>query len=391
MERKKYIDFTTEEFILDEEFVYWVLSPDDENDLFWKSFLNDYPGKSSQLNDAALIIRSLSPVDSEVSAQTLETVFRRITAGNKPGSRYYIRWMKYAAGIAFVITAGVWAWTSLQTNNPFPIEADNSVRQKGKVIFSGGVTREFETDTTIITQTSSGNLTINNDTIKLNPASDNTGEAALTQIIIPYGKRSEITLADGTHIWLNSGSQLSYPSNFKANSREVYLSGEAFFDVAHNANKPFYVIMRDFKIKVLGTRFNVSSYSEDQTIQAVLLEGKISAGKNNKLFAKTIDLQPGERVVYNKADDHMAKDKVDVQLYACWINGYLIFENEPIAEVFKKLGRYYNQKIVVGKVSGAITFSGKLDLKENINEVLENISYASSIKITEENGAFVIN
>ncbi len=121
----------------------------------------------------------------------------------------------------------------------------------------------------------------------------------MNQIIIPYGKRSDITLADGTHIWLNSGSQLSYPSEFKTDSREVYLSGEAFFDVKANPNKPFYVITRDIKIKVLGTRFNVSSYNEDNTTQTVLLKGKVTTGKN-KIFAQTIDLMPGERMIYDK-------------------------------------------------------------------------------------------
>ncbi len=95
---------------------------------------------------------------------------------------------------------------------------------------------------------------------------------------------------------------------------------------------------RDFKIKVLGTKFNVSSYSEDRTIQTVLLKGKVSAG-NIKLFAETIDLYPRERIVYDKAGDSLTKEKVDVQLYTSWINGYLIFDNEPTTEVFKKLER----------------------------------------------------
>jgi ferric-dicitrate binding protein FerR (iron transport regulator) len=214
-------------------------------------------------------------------------------------------------------------------------------------------------------------------------------EVAVNQIIIPYGKRSEITLADGTHIWLNSGSQLSYPSRFKTNSRDVYLTGEAFFDVTADANKPFYVMTRDFKIKVLGTKFNVSSYSEDRTIQTVLLKGKVSAGKN-KLFAETIDLYPGERLVYDKAGNNLAKEKVDVQLYTSWINGYLIFDNEPTTEVFKKLERYYNQRIIASGGLGGNTFSGKLDLKDNIKDVLDNISFASSVKATEENGSFII-
>ncbi len=214
-------------------------------------------------------------------------------------------------------------------------------------------------------------------------------EAAMNQIIIPYGKRSESTLADGTHIWLNSGSQLSYPSRFKTHSREVYLTGEAFFDVTEDVSKPFYVMTRDFKIKVLGTKFNVSSYSEDRTIQTVLLKGKVSAGKN-KLFAETIDLYPGERIVYDKAGDRLAKEKVDVQLYTSWINGYLIFDNESTTEVFKKLERYYNQRIIASEKLGGNTFSGKLDLKDNIKDVLENISFASSVKVTEENGSFII-
>lgn len=396
MERVKYIKFTTEEFMLDKEFVCWILSPDKKRDLFWQSFLEDYPEKGEQISNAALIIRSLRPIENEITERKLNSIFRTINIHERSKILIGTRWMRYAAGIALLITTGTLLWLSLRVNHSFPVEADNSARLKGKVIFSNGLIREFETEKTIITQTSSGKLTINNDTVDLNNSTtelvqrkDVENEVAMNQIIIPYGKRSEITLADGTHIWLNSGSQLSYPSRFKTNSREVYLTGEAFFDVTADANKPFYVMTRDFKIKVLGTKFNVSSYSEDRTIQTVLLKGKVSAGKN-KLFAETIDLYPGERIVYDKEGDSIAKGKVDVQLYTSWINGYLIFDNEPTTEVFKKLERYYNQRIISsGELSGN-TFSGKLDLKDNIKDVLENISFASSVKVTEENGSFII-
>lgn len=396
MERVKYIKFTTEEFMLDKEFVCWILYPDKKRDLFWQSFLEDYPEKGEQISNAALIIRSLRPIENEITERKLNSIFRTINIHERSKILIGARWMRYAAGIALLITTGTLLWLSLRVNHSFPVEADNSTRLKGKVIFSNGLIREFETEKTIITQTSSGKLTINNDTVDLNNSTtelaqrkDVENEVAMNQIIIPYGKRSEITLADGTHIWLNSGSQLSYPSRFKTNSREVYLTGEAFFDVTADANKPFYVMTHDFKIKVLGTKFNVSSYSEDRTIQTVLLKGKVSAGKN-KLFAETIDLYPGERIVYDKEGDSIAKGKVDVQLYTSWINGYLIFDNEPTTEVFKKLERYYNQRIISsGELSGN-TFSGKLDLKDNIKDVLENISFASSVKVTEENGSFII-
>ena len=396
MERKKYIKFTTEEFILDKEFVCWILTPDKKSNLFWHSFLEDYPEQGEQISNAALIIRSLRPIEPEITERKLDTLFQTIKYHEKSKKIYNIRWMRYAAGVALLITTGTLLWLSLRMNHPFPVEADNSTKLKGKVIFSNGLTREFETEKTIIRQTASGKLTINNDTIDINNSSTElaqrkelANEVAMNQIIIPYGKRSEITLADGTHIWLNSGSQLSYPSRFKTNSREVYLAGEAFFDVTADASKPFYVVTRDFKIKVLGTKFNVSSYSEDRTVQTVLLKGKVSAGKN-KLFAETVDLYPGERIVYDKAEDSLAKGKVDVQLYTSWINGYLIFDNEPTTEVFKKLERYYNQRIIASEGLIGNTFSGKLDLKDNIKDVLENISFASSVKVTEENGSFII-
>ncbi len=396
MKRKKYIKFTTEEFILDKEFASWILSPDKKNNLFLHSFLEDYPEKGEQINNAALIIRSLKPIEPEITERKINTLFQSIEYHEKSKKSDNIRWMKYAAGIALLVATGALLWLSLRMNHSFPVEADNSARLKGKVIFSNGLTREFDTEKTIIRQTASGKLTINNDTIDINNSpteltqrKESTNGVAMNQIIIPYGKRSEITLADGTHIWLNSGSQLSYPSRFKTNSREVYLAGEAFFDVTADASKPFYVMTRDVKIKVLGTKFNVSSYSEDRTIQTVLLKGKVSAAKN-KLFAETVDLYPGERIVYDKTEDSLAKGKVDVQLYTSWINGYLIFDNEPTTEVFKKLERYYNQRIIASEGLVGNTFSGKLDLKDDIKDVLENISFASSVKVTEENGSFII-
>ena len=110
----------------------------------------------------------------------------------------------------------------------------------------------------------------------------------------------------------------------------------------------------------------------------------------NKLFAKTIDLIPGERMIYDKKEEQISKDQVDVRLYASWVKGYLIFDNIPITDVYKKLERYYNFKIDAEDGLEKITFSGKLDLKENIKEVLDNISFASSVKVLENNGSYLI-
>lgn len=386
MQKGNYQKFSTEEFVLDKEFSVWVSSPDLEKDLFWEKFLADHPEKSDQIRDAALIIKSLQPIEPKVSEQQLNQILQKVKAQDSTKSWFGYRWVRFAAGIVLIISIGSLIWLSVRSKNQFPLESANEQVMKGKVIFANGATKEFDTEQTTIKQTTSGGLTINNDTIDDNSDKETS---AMNRIIIPYGKRSDITLADGTHIWLNSGSQLSYPSEFKSDSREVFLSGEAFFDVQSNPDKPFYVVTQNIRIKVLGTRFNVSSYNEDNTTQTVLVEGKVVAG-TNKLFAKTIDLVPGERMIYDKSNENLSKDRVDVRLFASWVSGYLIFENEPITEVYKKLERYYNQQIAIEGSLEQITFSGKLDLKDNIKDVLENMSFASSVNVLENNGSFTI-
>jgi len=383
-ERFKYYQ-KAEDFILDKDFVHWILYPSNELDLFWSSFINEHPEKESNIRNAILIIKSIQPTSLEISQEKNDEIFRRIKASEEKLKINWISYLKYAAVISIFVAIGSLIYTSLY-NYKFPIEAANEMDLKGKVIFADGSTKVFDSDKTSIKQTASGNLVINSDTVVVKVKQANT---SLNHIIIPYGKRSDIILADGTHIWLNSGSQLSYPSEFKTDSREVYLSGEALFDVNANPKKPFYVITKNIKIKVLGTIFNVSSYDEDNTVQTALLRGKVTAGEN-KLFASTINLAPGELLTYSKKNSTLSKDKVDVKSYASWVNGYLIFINVPITEVFMKLERYYNQDIKIEDSLEKITFSGKLDLKDNIKDVINDIAFASSINVQKKEGFYLI-
>lgn len=377
---------STEDFILDKAFSSWVLHPNPELDAYWKTFLEEHPEKEPLVHNAILIIRALQPINQDIPQHKLDAVLQKVKDRHRTGKLKGMGFLKYAAFLIILLAVGSLIYLSVERKSQFPVEASRETIEKGRVIFANGITKEFDTDQTTIRQSISGNLTINADTVLTD--TDPLG-SGLNQVIIPYGKRSEITLADGTHIWLNSGSQLSYPSQFKAGSREVYLSGEAFFEVKADLDRPFYVITRELRIKVLGTSFNVSSYLEDKTVQTVLLKGKVSAGKN-KIMAGTIDLLPGERLTYDKSKQQLSKDQVDVQLYASWVNGYLIFKNKPLTEVFTQLKRFYNQDILVDESLEGITFSGKLDMKSQLKDVLENIAFASSVKVNEKDGTFQI-
>ena len=390
MNYEKYIKYSTEEFILDDDFMKWVLHPTLETDRFWNDFLKDHPEKKQQVKEAVFMIKAIRAVEPAVSGQRLDQVCKNAQPSSTPVRK--IGWMMAKIAAVFLLLVSIGGvWYYLQTDREsFPMELATAEQQeKGRVILPDGTVNEFETEKTQIRQTASGELTINSDTVSLGDIPVKAEKQAMAQVIIPYGKRSEITLADGTRIWLNAGSQLSYPVKFKGNTREVYLAGEAFFEVESDPAKPFHVITGDMKIQVTGTKFNVTSYSSDQTTQAVLLSGKIDAARN-KRFARPVELEPGERIVYNRLEDNMEKDLVDVELYASWVNGYLRFDNEPVENIFKKLERYYNKNILTEKLSGQPTFTGKLDLADDLEKVLKNIGFSASFSVDYENGVYLI-
>jgi ferric-dicitrate binding protein FerR (iron transport regulator) len=392
MDFEKYILFRAEDFILDVHFIEWVQNPDEERDAFWAEFLIRYPEKNEAVRDAAFIVKGIRAEEEEIPAERLGHMLSRIESGLAERRRRLIRVaMKYAAVFTGVIGLSVAGYLYKMKLQPLPLASLSSQEiARGLVILSDGSSIDFNTEETLISQTVTGDLLINGDTVKPIAKAGKTGRPELVQVITPYGKRTQVALPDGSHIWLNSGSQISYPPEFSGKTREVYLSGEAFFDVAKNAEKPFYVITKDIKIKVLGTRFNVSAYEDEQSVQAVLLEGQVSIGEN-AFLAKTAEMMPGERSVYHKPDGSFSKGKADVNYFTSWLYGYLIFENEPTPDVFKKLERYYNRPIVVEEGLSNITFSGKLDLKEDIEEVLQTITYSSQVKISREGDLYKVN
>jgi ferric-dicitrate binding protein FerR (iron transport regulator) len=212
-------------------------------------------------------------------------------------------------------------------------------------------------------------------------------------VIVPYGKRTLITLSEGTKVWLNSGSKLIFPAVFSENKREVYIDGEAVFEVTHSETTPFYVQTRDFDIKVLGTVFNVSSYADDKNSSTVLQKGKIELSyKGNAIFTnEKFTILPGTMAVFNPDKNNFTKEKVNPQDYMSWHDGYLVFNNEKLINILKRLSRYYNVDILLtdAKIQNE-TFSGKLDLKSSPSKVLDIIAKTTPFIYEREDNQIVI-
>jgi ferric-dicitrate binding protein FerR (iron transport regulator) len=165
----------------------------------------------------------------------------------------------------------------------------------------------------------------------------------LVEIKAPAWTRAQFSLPDGTTGWLNSNSTISYKGSF-INKRTVLLNGEAFFNVAKDPRKPFVVQTREVDVKVLGTKFNIASYINENNVEVVLEEGKLVF--TDKTNHKSYTMKPNDLVVYNKKDKKYAITKVLPAKYTSWKEGKLVFRNDPVDVVVRRLERWYNVLIV---------------------------------------------
>ena len=219
-------------------------------------------------------------------------------------------------------------------------------------------------------------------------------QGVFNTVIVPYGKRVQLTLSDGTKVWLNSGSKLIYPVLFSENKRELYIEGEAVFDVVHSNDKPFIVRTKDFDIQDLGTVFNVSAYNDDKYSSAILDQGKIEIlyHSSSLLSREKIEINPGTMAVYDRNHKTFEERKVNAQKYLSWREGYLIFNSEKLENILTKLGRYYNiEMVITNDQLKAEKFSGLLDLKNSPEEVLAIINETNSLSFSISNGKIFIN
>jgi ferric-dicitrate binding protein FerR (iron transport regulator) len=200
-------------------------------------------------------------------------------------------------------------------------------------------------------------------------------------------------LPDGTHVILNAGSRLVYPEKFDRKQREVFLYGEAFFDVRHDDNQPFVVQVNDLQIKDLGTKFNVSAYLSDNNVETFLAEGKVSIKQHNSgFFDQATELVPGQLASFNRQTKQTVVEAVAIDDYMLWTKGMMKFESMELGRLTKKLERFYNIRFqFVDPQLEKLLISGKLELNENKIEVVERIARTASVNITKnENGAYEI-
>jgi ferric-dicitrate binding protein FerR (iron transport regulator) len=389
----KYLAYNLEELLEDKPFIAWILKGVKNRE--WENFLAEHPqfgAKAGKAREVILLLRDTYEVLDEESVLEMWRNIEGFEGLHKQKIRK-IRTRKIMARAASVLllvslgALGYFYWSEKGSGYQFAEQKAGHGGNEARLVLSGGNEIALRKDNSVIAINDLEKQVIVNDSIIdiTQKKPENENEVKMNEVVIPYGKRSELLLADGTKVWLNAGSRLAFPSEFTQKAREVYLEGEACFKVTRNETRPFIVNAGQLGVTVLGTRFNVMAYPDDNTIETVLIEGSVSLSKPRTIGfvgKSEVILKPNQKASFDKENkDVVVSDEPDAKVHIAWIEGWLEFSKESLFSVFVKLERYYNVKIITPEsFPSSDIITGKLDLKGSLDEVMVALADVAKIE-----------
>lgn len=374
-------------------FIQWVLYPTEELDLYWREESDQDEELKKNINTLKNILERLNIEEPSLSSDEKMAIWNHIEKNTSEQKHKKSRFRKLYLTIASTAAIALIATGIFFTLKEKPIAIDyNSILTQDEIVMRSGnvsliVSKDkvinIAKDSSVVAYDDKGRLNINSEEVE----GDNLSN--LNQLIVPYGKTTSVVLSDGTKIWVNSGSKLIYPSVFDKRKREVFVEGEIYLDVKRDEQAPFIIKTNHLEVNVLGTKFSVSAYTEDVQQSVVLVSGSVSV--KNKEQAKDTHIIPNQMFSFNTTSKQSDIKTVDVENYISWINGYLLLHSENLNGVIQKLERHYNVTFAYDRNSfNDIRVSGKLDLKEKIEDVLNFISIATPINYDIKGNNIVI-
>ena len=293
--------------------------------------------------------------------------------------------LSYAAvSLAFIFA--IWGIVQFQNQETPPAEYTSIIPGRSKAILTIGEDKTIyiETDSNTIVHEIDTNIFIQHNTLQYKKTPQAT-DIKTHKLKIPRGGEFFVRLSDGTKVWLNSESELKYASKFEGKERRVYLTGEAYFEVSHDPNKPFFVESKNLQIQVLGTSFGVRSYRDEDYALTTLEEGCV----NINTATSSVTLKPGEQAKLH--NNEIIVNKVNTNTFTAWRNGKYIFINEPLGDIMKTLARWYDVNVFyTSSKLEQIPFTGELIRYKNIEELLKKFEILEKVKFEIKDNAVTI-
>ena len=234
----------------------------------------------------------------------------------------------------------------------------------------------MESDSSVVLSNEKGELSYRN-------VRERSGESSINTLRVPCGGEYQLMLADGTRVRVNSESELVFPTCFNSDRREVFLKGEAYFQVAPDSDKPFYVRVNDYIVKVTGTSFNVTSYTDDPCTMTTLVEGKVSVYGNDSTW--NCDLTPGHMLKFDKGTARVTSEECDPRIYTSWIDGEFKFRDMRLEDIMKKLNRWYDFEVAYEEEElKDLRFSGAAEKYNPVEFLLKMIEEVTKVRFDIE-------
>lgn len=379
----KYTHYKEEDFVKDTYFQKWILDPDLLTRNFWENWVRQYPQKKDTVESAARMIRLMQFAGKEeLSATEIDTMWQNIVQKRKkkskrnyfqlyPSSPFEIKSLLRFAVLFILIISTTFGLYHLLFNseqrNIEPIGSQITLK------LEDGSVQVLKEQASEVIMNEKGNRVVNQERNTLvydKKRVKDQQHIVYNELVVPYGKKFELILSDGSHVFLNSGSKLRYPVAFSNNSaRNVFLDGEAYFSVEKDKVWPFKVITNTMNARVHGTKFNISSYGEEEETAVVLVEGSVGVYKASNVSSHNdIKIVPGQRALM--INDEIAIDQVNVNKYTAWTVGKLVFIDDPFEIIVKTLERHFNI-VIVNQVAplNKKRFTGTFT-KESLDQIL---------------------
>ncbi len=385
----------------DNNFIQWVLHPTIELENYWQKKMQEDPDLKENTLELKNLLAKVKVKEPDLAVEDKKILWERIASESiyKKRTVNLRIWWKYVASIiGAVIVLGGGYLIYEKYNRPeidYLSILDKDVRSENleniRLILPNKKEVAIPEVSVELIHNKAGDIQINMEQIILSEQSDipEKEKEQFNQLIVPYGHSSSLVLSDGTKIWLNSGSRLIYPVHFASDRREIFVEGEAYLEVVKNERAPFFVKTDIWEVKVIGTSFNVCAYKGEFTQSIVLATGSVNV--KNLISKEKIRLKPNQMCSYESGNDKVKIEEVEIYDHICWKYGFLHFKSERLDVVLNRLKRFYNIPLEYSDKVKKIRVSGKLDMKENIEDVFRSIALTAPIRFTRKSDQIKID
>jgi transmembrane sensor len=339
----------------------------------------DHPQYSEELdailreNYESVEISSNSPEATEKFMKELREKMSASTGTKQSSVFSIVNWRKIAVAASILVVMGTGTFVLFQIRHQSSLalaskqSADKSPGKTGAIL-------TLSNGSKIVLDSVGNGLLANQNNTAVSKRNGglvySAGSGAKTvynTMATPRAREYNLELSDGTKVWLNASSSITFPTSFASNERKVVLTGEAYFEVAKDKDRPFRVLVNDMQVNVLGTHFNVNAYDDEDAVSTTLLEGSVLLTEKGR----KVLLKPGQQAQREKSGSTVVKDNVNLDEVMGWKNGVFYFENASLKSVLRQLSRWYDVDVVFEKDVPSRTFEGEIQRNLQLSQVLK--------------------